>query len=720
MKLKNTLFVTAPLLFLNYFEKCVCCLIVLLFAIIPVHAQKAEALFPSKNLMPVGAYYYPEHWDRGEWGRDLKRMSELGFSFTHMAEFAWAILEPEEGKFNFEWLDWCIAEAAKNGLKVILCTPSPCPPAWLTTARPEVLIVNDMGIKLAHGGDRLFANQSNPVYKKYIERIVAEMGKRYGNDTRVWGWQIDNEPHLASLYDYSPFAQADFRAWLQKKYNNNIQQLNTAWGNAFWSGTYNNFDQIRIANEKESSGNPHALLDFKRYTADALASAIRFQSELLRKNITAKQWITTNFAYYKFLPTVDLFRNRGDLDFASHTMYLLSTYLSYPDGNLNFRLGSGMELAFSSEMAQSIEGFSGIMELQPGQINWGSYNAQPLPGAVKMWIWHSFGLGDKFTCTYRFRQLLFGGEQNHKGIMETDGITVSRGGKEFVQAIAEINSLKKYYRPDAKVPSEILSRKTAFLWKQDNLWEMQVSPHTQAWDTWQHYYGYYQSLKSMGVPVRFIQESDNFNPAEYPFLVAPAYTMVDSTVIHKWTKYVENGGNLILSCKTGGKDSNGHFPETLLQQPIWKLIGAHVDDYDQLPPATKSIVKCGDKSFEWNVWGEFLTPDKGTETLAIYADQYYAGTSAAITRKLGKGTVTYIGVWTDKSLMERSILQTVYRRAGAKIFDLPNYAFVEWRDGFWVGVNYTSNSVTLPITDKSIILIGNKEIKPGEVAVWKD
>ncbi len=693
-------------------------LILNLLVIVKATSQNAEKLFPAKNLMPIGAYYYPEHWDRSQWSRDLKRMAELGFSFTHMAEFAWANLEPEEGKFDFEWLDYCIAEAAKNGLKVILCTPSPCPPAWLTTQHPEVLIVTDEGVRLAHGGNRLHANQNHPVYRKYIERIVTEMAKRYGNDKRIWGWQIDNEPHLGSLYDYSAFAQSDFVEWLKKKYNN-IGELNKAWGASFWSSTYNNFDQIRVPNEKESSGNPHALLDFRRYTADALALSIRFQAQLLRKSVSPDQWITTNYAYYKFLPPVDLFRNKGDLDFASHTMYLLSTFLNYPEGNLGFRLGSGMELSFSSEMARSVKGFTGIMELQPGQINWGKYNAQPLPGAVRMWIWHSFGLGDKFTCTYRFRQPLFGGEQYHKGIMETDGVTVARGGKEYVQAISEIKSLEKYFQTNTALPVELSSRKTAFLWKQDNLWEMQASPHTQAWDTWQHYYTYYQSLKSMGVPVTFIRETDEFNPKEYPFMVAPAYSMTDSAVISKWQKYVEQGGNLILSCRTGSKDNNGHFHETLLQQPIWKLIGAKVEDTDQLPPSVTGKIKSGNSTFDWNIWGELLTPDKGIETLATYADQFYAGTTAAVTRKAGKGSVTYIGVWSAGNALERSLLRTVYKKSGAQILDLPDYVFVEWRDGFWVAVNYSSNAFTLPIPANSKIIFGTKELKPGEVTVWK-
>lgn len=683
------------------------------------YSQKQTFFSPEKELMPVGAYYYPEHWPREQWGRDLKRMANLGFRFTHMAEFAWANLEPEEGRFDFEWLDWCVAEAAKNGLKVIMCTPSPCPPAWLTEKHPEILNVNDAGIRSAHGGNRLHANQAHPVYRNYIERIVTEMARRYGGNPNIWGWQIDNEPHLGTNYDYSDFAQTDFRNWLQKKYTS-IEQLNPAWGNAFWSSTYNNFNQIRIPNAKELTNNPHGMLDFSRYTADAMAESLRFQAKLLRKLVSPQQWITTNFAYPRFLPTVDLFRNKGDFDFGAHTMYLLSTFLSYPEGDLNFRLGSGLELSFSSEFTRSVEGYTGIMELQPGQINWGAYNAQPLPGAVRMWIWHSFGLGDRFTCTYRFRQPLFGSEQTHKGIMETDGVTVARGGKEYVQAIAEIKSLQQYYKPTVQIPASVASRKTAFLWKQDNFWEMQASPHTKSWDSWLHYYAYYGSLKSMGAPVQFIQETDEFDPKEFPFLVAPAYSMIDDKIIAKWTKYVENGGHLILSCRSGQKDNNGHFHETLLQQPIWKLIGAKIEDNDQLPPDRKASVSHNSKNYSWNVWGELLSPEASTKVLAIYSDQYYAGTPAVVTRKLGKGSVTYLGVSTTDGEMEKQVLRTIYQQAGAKILDLPNYAFVEWRDGFCVGVNYTSETVKLPIPATAKMLIGTPEIKPGEVAVWME
>jgi beta-galactosidase len=669
----------------------------------------------GKGPMPVGAYYYPEHWSPTQWERDIKRMAELGFSFTHFAEFAWAALEPEEGQYNFGWLDTCVNLAAKYGLKVIMCTPSPCPPAWLTQKHPEILVVGNTGIPVQHGM-RLNANGSNPVYQQYIEKIIRQMAARYGNHPAVWGWQLDNEPHFEGLYDYSAFAQQDFKKWLQKRYGS-IDSLNKAWGAAFWSLTYNNFGQIRIPNAKESFSNPHAILDFQRYNADALAAGLRFQAQLLRSLVAPRQWITTNYAYYKFLPSVDLFRNRPDLDFASHTMYLLSTFLNAPKGDPGYRLGSGMELAFSAEMARSINGFTGIMELQPGQINWGQWNSLPLPGAVRMWIWHSFGLGDQFVCTYRFRQPLFGSEQFHKGIMEPDGVTVSPGGKEYVQAIQEINALPT--PRSTQMPAAVAGRRTAFLWKQDNLLGMEGSKHTNSWDSWQHYYSYYSSLKRLGASVTFLQETDSFDVRQYPVMVAPAYEMVDAALLRKWQTYVANGGTLVLSCRTGMKNNHGHLWESLLQAPIWPLIGAKVTRYDQLPPGTTGSISMQGKNYPWQVWADLLEP-QGATVLATHSQHFYQGSPVVVKNKLGKGQVYYVGAWSHDDALEYAVLQQAFADAGAKVLNLPPYVFVEWRSGYYVGVNYSSEPATLPIPANAKVLHGQANLKPGEVAVWME
>ena len=141
-------------------------------------------------------------------------MANMGFEFTHFAEFAWAMLEPAEGQYNFEWLDKAIELAAKQGLKVILCTPTATPPVWLTQKYPEVLVTKENGQRAMHG-TRAHYSWSSSKYRLLAANIVTQMAKRYGNDKRVWGWQIDNEPSHYGTVDYGPEVAANFKLWLK-------------------------------------------------------------------------------------------------------------------------------------------------------------------------------------------------------------------------------------------------------------------------------------------------------------------------------------------------------------------------------------------------------------------------------------------------------------------------------------------------------------------------
>jgi beta-galactosidase len=676
--------------------------------------QIAQSL--GKSIMPIGAYFYPEHWDESEWAPDLKRMADLGFEFTHLGEFAWAMMEPEEGRYEFEWLDKVVELAEKNGLKVIMCTPTPTPPAWLTSKHPEILAVDKNLNRQQHGG-RLHAIYNHPTYLKYSEKIIRKLAERYGNHPNVAGWQLDNEPHFGQIYDYSEQATKEFPIWLKSKYRS-IDRLNNAWGTAFWSQVYNSFDQIPLPNPgiTPQSVNPHSMLDFSRFTADRLADALRFQAELLRVLVSEDQWITTNYAYFKFLPVTNPFLNKGDLDFASHTMYLTSGALNDEGGPLAHRLGSGMELSFSAELAKSVNGRTGIMELQPGQINWGVINPQPQPGAVSMWVWHTFALGDMFTCTYRFKQPLFGSEQTHKGIMDTDGVSVARGGKEYIQSIEEISQLKK---KDSTIPAEVKSRNTAFLWNMDNLIDIENHRHHADFDAWQFNYLYYNNLKRMGAPVTFLQATDEFDQEQHPFMVAAAYQITSKELIEKWTRYVEGGGNLILTLRTAKKDPNGHLWKAHNQEPIWDLIGAEIPEFDHLPEAYPGQVNFEGTNYTWYKWGDWLKPKKSTEVLAQYQDQFYQGTAAVVRRELGKGSVTYIGVYTNDGELERKVMRKVFEENGAQILDLPHYVFTEWRDGYWVTVNYSSKDALAPIPDSARIIYGKRRVEPGGATVWE-
>lgn len=684
--------------------------------------QPLDTYFPKKDLMPVGAYYYPEAWHHSRWERDIKKMAELGFEFTHFGEFAWGYMEPEEGKYNFGWLDTAVALAGKYGLKVILCTPTPCPPAWMTHKYPDITSVDENGTQMRHGG-RLHPSWSNKRFLGFTEKIVTELAKRYANNPHVWGWQLDNEPSKGGIhYDYSPAAQESFRNWLRKRYSNNIALLNNAWGGGFWSFRYTDFEQIRIPNAKETPAgiSPHARLEFQRFQSEELGNFLGMQTNILRKYISPKQFVTTNFAYHAFLPEINLFDSRNSIDFSSYTMYLLSTYLGTDKGPLAHRLGSGLQLSFTGELAKSTHGITGCMELQPGQINWGAWNSQPLPGAVRMWVWHAFAFGSRFTCTYRFDRPIYGGEQYHGAIMDPDGVTVSMGGKEFVQATKEIAGLRKLYDPKVAEPEVVKKRRVALLWEQQNLWNTLEQAQTNQWNTWNHIYTWYGAAKRSGSPVTFLTEKDKIDPKEHPTAIAMAYQLIDPQVVKKWTDYAEAGGNLIITCRSGHKDKNGHLWEGPWVGPMKKLIGADVAFYDHLPEGTKGSLSFGGQNFQWNNWADIMAIDaKGVETWGQYTDQFYNGKSGIIHRKLGKGTVTYVGVDTDEGELELQVLRKVFDLQKASYEKLPPYVFKEWRDGFWVATNYSSEVVDLALPSQVKPLFGNSQLAPGGVTVWK-
>ncbi len=678
-------------------------------------SQTSQAHFPVADLMRIGVYYYPEAWPSNQWARDIANIKKLGLEFVHMGEFAWAFMEPEEGRFDFDWLEQCVQLCAEQGLKVILCTPSPTPPIWLTQKQPEVLMVDAKGRRMQHGA-RQHACWSVQTYRQYVGKIVNELGKRFGNDPRVWGWQLDNElSHYGKEPCYCDACQTKFRAWLKNKYGS-IENLNRDWGTAFWSQRYQNFDQVRLPNREELAAqiNEHALLDAQRWFAEEAADYLRFQTAILRKYCGRRQWVTHNFmhAFDRVNPVL----SGKDFEIVTWTIYPAHGNLN--EGPLGFRLGSAAAFSFACDFFRCINGTHGIMELQPGQVNWGDVNPQPYPGAVRMWLWRAFAGGAKFVCTYRYRQPLFGAEQFHYGIVGTDGVTPSTGGEQFSQVAHEMRVLREQFKPDAKEPARYAARRTALLYNFENRWDIDNHKQTVRWDTMSHIFKYYRALKRLGCPVDVITEDKQLD--KYPFLVAPAYQLVDEKLVQRWKDYAANGGHLILTCRTGIKDRRGHLWEGPWAMHILDLISAKIKFYDTLPAPHSGKVKAGNATYNWVTWAEALEPASGTTVLAVHADQFYAGEPAALTRKFGKGTVTYIGVDSADGELEARLVRGVFERAGVPVENLPDGFIVDWRDGFWVATNFTEKTRRAPIPPGAKILIGSVEVPIAGVTVWQE
>jgi beta-galactosidase len=334
-----------------------------------------------------------------------------------------------------------------------------------------------------------------------------------------------------------------------------------------------------------------------------------------------------------------------------------------------------------------------------------------------MWILHALGGGASFVATYRYRHPRFGSELYHDGIVGTDGVTLTQGGREFVQAIEDVRRLRGEATPGAAPPPAVRARRTALLWSYDVLWDLENQRETTRWDTWRHRALYTAAVKSTGAPLDFVSDGDELSA--YPFVVAPAYQLVDAALVEKWRRYAEAGGHLVLTCRTGQKDPGGQLPEEPWAGSISVLIGARVRGFDTLPDGVKGTVRGAGKAHAWSTWADLLDPDPGTEVLATYTDQFYAGTAAAVTRRVGRGSVTYVGVETEEGELERALVRDVYRRAGTTIEDLPRGAYLEWRDGLFVAVNYGNEPVALPVPPRARVLLGTNPLPPAQALVWR-
>jgi beta-galactosidase len=584
----------------------------------------------------VGACYYPEHWTEDLWNDDFRRMNEMGFSVVRVAEFAWSIFEPEEGKFEFTLFDRALDAAHEHGISVIIGTPTATPPAWLTHKYPEVLNVSQNGVVYQHGQRRHY-NYNAPIYRELSARIARKMAEHYKDHPAIIGWQIDNELNCEINVFYSEADHRAFREWLKAKYGS-LERLNTAWGTVFWNQTFSAWEQVHLTRPSVSgSPNPHQALDEKRFISDSAISFAKLQADIIRE-LCPKHWVTTNGLFGH----LDSHRMTEDLlDFISYDSYPNFSTI-YPDKGEDPLLDRKWSLNLSG--ARDISSNFIVMEQQAGPGGWVNKMEMPSPkpGQMRLWTYQSIAHGADMILYFRWRTATVGTEIYWHGINDYHNrpnrrvAEAGQIGKELGQIGGRIVGTR--YQADVAIVRDY-----------DNEWDGELDQwhgplqgkSTSAW---------FKALQYNHVPcdLVYLRESSRAQElAKYKVLVYPHPAILTESAANVLKAYVENGGTLIFGCRTGYKDKEGHCPMKPMPGYAAELCGISVEDFTLIGPSESApTVSLKGTSSGWaaDAFNDVLRVEADdVQILAVYEDSYYAGKPALVRRGSGQGSVYYYG-----------------------------------------------------------------------------
>jgi len=201
-----------------------------------------------------GGDYNPEQWSEDVWQEDVRLMQEAGVNLVTVGVFSWARLQPTPDTWEFEWLDRVLDLLHEHGIAVDLATATASPPAWLTTAHPEMLPVDRLGTVLHQGGRQAWS-PSSVVYREHSLRLVEKMAERYASHPALSMWHVSNELGCHNGRCYSELSAQGFRRWLRERYTD-LDTFNRAWATDFWSQHYSTWEEIEPPRIAPSFSNP--------------------------------------------------------------------------------------------------------------------------------------------------------------------------------------------------------------------------------------------------------------------------------------------------------------------------------------------------------------------------------------------------------------------------------------------------------------------------------
>ena len=585
--------------------------------------NRAHPTWPTAALS-YGGDYSPEQWTPDVWRDDARLMREAGVNLVSLGIFAWGRLEPEEGRYDFEWLDEVVDLLNVHGVNVNLATPTAAPPIWLHHKHPEMFPQDAQGHRLGQGSRQAWC-PSSPVFRDYGLKIVRALAERYAGHPALTMWHVNNELGCHNARCYCDVSAAAFRDWLQKKYSA-VAELNAAWGTAFWSQQLTSFDQVLPPRATPTFPNPSHVLDFLRFSSDAVLDYYVAEREVLRA-ITPGIPISTNFMVLNDTNPVDYAAWADEMDIITNDHYHWAAERE-----------PHYELSFSADRVRGMSGGSPwmVMEHSTSGVNWQPRNrAKPAGMLLRENLAH-LARGADGLLFFQWRASRAGAEKYHSGMLPHAGTSTKiwRETAALGSALKNLEEIKGSVVPRADV---------VMLFDYEAWWASEL-PSTPTVD-----FAYvdqpralHRALTDRGISVDVVRPDHDISG--YTAVLVPNLYLVSDATAEAVRAFVEAGGHALVTYFSGICDENDHIRLGGYPGAFRDLLGVTVEEFFPLLAGDSVVLDNG-----WNadVWTELVRADDA-QVLASYTSGDLGGLPAITLRRVGEGTAWYVSARLDQ------------------------------------------------------------------------
>ncbi len=590
-----------------------------------------------------GGDYNPDQWPKEIWLEDMRLFKLAHIDVATLPVFSWALLQPEEDRYEFGWLDEVLDLLAKNGVYVCLATSTGAHPAWMARRYPDILRVDFQGRKRRFG-QRHNSCPNSPTYRRFAPLLAEKLAERYKDYPNLVLWHISNE---YGGYCYCDNCAKAFREWLKKRHGS-LEALNEHWNTRFWGHTFYDWEEIvppNILSEHLSERDTTRTafqgisLDYNRFMSDSLLECYKLEYEAVKRH-TPDVLVTTNLmGTYKPL---NYFEWAKYMDVVSWDNYPASR--QHPSS-----------IALRHDLMRSLKQGKPfvLMEQTPSQQNWKPYNELKRPGVMRLWSYQAVAHGADTVMFFQLRRSRGACEKFHGAVIAHAGHENTRVFRECAELGLELKKLGDAFL-DATIEAE-----AAILFDWENWWALEFSSGpSQDLKYLPQIEKYYRAFWEQNIPVDFVSWEMPLD--KYKLLVAPVAYLLHPGFAAKVEAFVERGGTFLTTFFSGIVDEHdlvvlGGYPGELR-----RLTGVWAEEIDALYPDMKNSIKIGERFPE--LQGEHecglvcdLIHAETAEVVGVYGSDFYAGRPALTRNRFGKGYAWYVASDPNQEFVNRLI-----------------------------------------------------------------